>query len=111
MDSKQYISSEILELYVYGTLSEKENIEVYNTLKKYPEIEDEINEVKKSLIHPSVNELQYNPESVFKRIQQKLNFSDKEAVIIPIPRKRINWTTYIGWVVSFILLIWFIFSV
>lgn len=36
MDIKTYIASGILELYVYGSLSEEENTEVYKVLQKIP---------------------------------------------------------------------------
>ncbi|HAI41988.1 MAG TPA: anti-sigma factor, partial [Maribacter sp.] len=38
MDVEKYIASGILELYVAGTLSEKENLEIANYAKVYPEI-------------------------------------------------------------------------
>lgn len=105
MDIEQYISSGILELYVYGALSEKENAEVYKALKEHPEIEQEVKEIEKSLMQLSVSAAPYNPESVFNRIKEKLNLTDKETDVIPITPKRTNWTTYIGWAASIALLI------
>ena len=37
MNSKEYIASGILELYVAGALSEKENEEVHAMMQKHPE--------------------------------------------------------------------------
>jgi len=105
MNIKQYISSGILELYVYGTLSEKENAEVYTALKEHPEIEEEIDEIEKSLMQLSTATAPYNPESVFNRIKEKLHFTDNEVDVIPITRKRTNWPAYIGWAASIALLI------
>ena len=39
METKEYIASGILELYVYGILSEAENIEIAEKAKQHPEIE------------------------------------------------------------------------
>ena len=41
MDINKYIASGILELYVAGSLSEKENQEVYEAIQKYPEVKKE----------------------------------------------------------------------
>jgi len=105
MDIKQYISSGILELYVYGALSEKENAEVYKALKEYPEIEEEIKEIEKSLMQLSTAAAPYNPESIFNSIKEKLSFNNKDVDVIPITRRQTNWTAYLGWVASIALLI------
>ncbi len=105
MDIKQYISSGILELYVYGALSEKENAEVYKALKEYPEIKEEINDIENSLMQLSAATAPYNPEAVFNSIKEKLNFTDTDVAVIPITRKRNNWHSYIGWAASVALLI------
>ncbi len=50
MDIQKYISSGILELYVYGALSEKESREVSRVLKEYPEVRTEVEEIEKALL-------------------------------------------------------------
>lgn len=47
MDINEYISSGILELYVYGALSESESAEVTRTLREYPEVRQEVEEIEK----------------------------------------------------------------
>jgi hypothetical protein len=42
METKEYINSGILELYVYGLLSDTENEEVTTMANTHPEIKDEI---------------------------------------------------------------------
>ena len=42
MEAKEYIESGILELYVYGLLTESENLEVAKMAKNNPEVEQEI---------------------------------------------------------------------
>jgi len=46
MDIKEYIASGILELYVAGSLSEKENLEVREYAQQYPEIQQEIEAIE-----------------------------------------------------------------
>ena len=41
MDVQEYIASGILELYIAGILSDKENLEIANYAKEYPEIKAE----------------------------------------------------------------------
>ena len=55
MDIKEYIESGILELYVYGLLSETENIEVAKMAKKHKEINDEIISIEKSIVNISTS--------------------------------------------------------
>ncbi len=104
MEIEKYITSGILELYVYGALSEEENKEVYEVLKKYPEVEKEVEQIEKGLLQLSGATAPYNPEKVYNRIKDRLHFSEDKKVI-PIGRKRTNWTAYIGWVASVALLI------
>lgn len=50
MTAKDYIESGILELFVYGTLSEAENIEVNAAIAKYPEVKAEVEKIEHTLI-------------------------------------------------------------
>ena len=50
MDSKEYIESGILELYVYGLLDEEQNKEVHEMCKKHKEVEEEIVAIEKSIL-------------------------------------------------------------
>lgn len=51
MDTKEYIASGILELYVAGTLSDLENLEVYLNAEKYPEIKRKLRALKLRFCH------------------------------------------------------------
>lgn len=104
MEIEKYITSGVLELYVYGTLSEKESEEVYKVLKEYPEIEKEVEQIEKGLLQLSSATAPYNPEKVYNRIKDQLNLSEDEKVIA-IDQKRRNWYAYIGWAASVALLI------
>ncbi|WP_109300299.1 anti-sigma factor domain-containing protein [Aquimarina sp. AU474] len=103
MDIKAYIASGILELYVYGSLSEKENAEVYLVLQKYPEAIAEVERIEKSLQQLSGAVAPEDTHDLFSKIENKIQ-TDSDPVI-PIHRKRTNWTTYIGWAASIALLI------
>lgn len=103
MDTKAYIVSGILELYVAGQLSEQENQEVANYANEYPEIKTEIIEIEKALLGLSAA---LAPKSVptFDTIKNKLG-TTPETKIIPLDSKRKKWTPYLGWAASALLTI------
>ncbi|MGB8703507.1 MAG: anti-sigma factor [Gillisia sp.] len=109
MDIQEYISSGILELYVYGALSEKESEEVTAFLKQYPEVKAEVEEIEKSLINLSAATAPYNPEEMLVSLKNKLALkqerkSSSEDKIIPI-KERTNWPAYVGWAACVVFLI------
>ncbi|GHA32756.1 hypothetical protein GCM10007103_12750 [Salinimicrobium marinum] len=101
MDIKKYISSGILELYVYGALSESESAEVSRILKKYPEVRAEVEEIEEALITLSGAAAPKNPEFLLQSIKEKLS---KRIVTIPVETKRTNWSAYLGWAASIVFL-------
>lgn len=100
MDIKSYINSGILELYVYGALSEKESAEVTRILKQYPEILEEVEEIEKSLMNLSAALAPKDPELLINSIKEKLSGQTK---VYPISRIK-NWSAYIGWAASILLM-------
>lgn len=102
MDLKKYISSGILELYVYGSLSESESAEVTRMVEKYPEVREEVEEIEKALTALSAAAAPSDPAHLYLPIKEKLTGRE-----IPITRKRkkTNWPAYLGWAASFLLLI------
>jgi hypothetical protein len=50
MDVNKYITSGILELYVAGTLTEEENLEVSQNAEQYPEIKKEILSIEAAIL-------------------------------------------------------------
>jgi len=98
LDIKAYIASGILELYVAGSLSEKENQEVYEATQKYPEILAEVKAIEAIVVKltAAANNNSYN----FSTIASKLENTTK---VIPITRNKNSWKTYLGWVASVIL--------
>ncbi|WP_109852559.1 anti-sigma factor domain-containing protein [Aquimarina sp. AU58] len=104
MDIKAYITSGILELYVYGSLSEKENTEVYKILQKYPEAVKEVDRIEKALHQLSSAAAPTSTIPTYTKIKNQIE-SENTSDVIPITRKRNNIPTYIGWAASVALLI------
>lgn len=106
MDIKEYISSGILELYVYGALTEAESREVSKALKEHPEIRKEVEEIEVALqklssaVAPS-----YNAEALLASIKQKLSDKSGDDVINIHREKRTPWVSYIGWAASIALMV------
>ncbi|MBZ9729324.1 anti-sigma factor [Salegentibacter sp. JZCK2] len=105
MDIQKYISSGILELYVYGALSEKESREVSRVLKEYPEVKAEVEEIEKALLTLSSAAAPNNAEHLIASIKKKLTKSPTATEPTETPVRKINWTTYSGWAASLLLLI------
>jgi len=104
MNIEEYISSGTLELYVFGLLSESENEEISEILKKYPEIEKEVTEIENSLLKLSGGMAPYDPKELYNQIKTKLNLTDNETPVIEIPKKNNQWISYVGWAASIALL-------
>lgn len=103
MDIKAYIESGILELYVAGTLSEKENEEVYALMQKHPEILQEVLEIEAAIIKLTASTSQRDNNHILKHIKQSLGFNDDDAKVISIAKSKYNWITYAGWAASIVL--------
>ncbi|MCP9200057.1 anti-sigma factor [Gramella sp. GC03-9] len=102
MDIKEYISSGILELYVYGALTEEESREVSRVLKEHPEISKEVEEIEQALQELSTAAAPYYPEDILARIRSKITNSRT----IPLkPKTRTNWVSYIGWAACLLLFV------
>jgi len=101
MDTKEYIESGILELYVYGLLSEAENIEVSTMAKNHPEINDEIIAIEKGIVALSSSFSPFHSVANFEKIKAKLEL--KHSGVIEMKPK--NWSNYMGWAAAVVLLI------
>jgi len=91
MDNKSYKDSGILELYVAGSLSEKENGEVYALMQQYPEVTKEVMAIEASIIKLIASAAPKDIKNViYEAIQDKLDsFNDDEQSIIPINKLKI----------------------
>lgn len=103
MEITQYINSGILELYVYGALTEEESVEVTRILKQYPEVKAEVEEIEKALVSLSAAAAPNNPEFLINSIKTKLASRERERKLET--RTTANWPAYIGWAASILLLV------
>jgi anti-sigma-K factor RskA len=99
MDSKNYIASGILELYVAGSLSEKENQEVYEVMQKYPEVKTEVESIENAILQLTAAAKKDNNYS-FNAIKSQLKTDDPK--VIPIGKSKTNWSQITGWAAAFI---------
>jgi hypothetical protein len=102
MDTKEYIASGILELYVAGTLTELENLEVYLNAEKYPDIKKEIENIEASVL--SLTKSVSPGVKGFGDMQKRMG---TPAVVPSVGR--VSWTAYLGWAASLVFmagLIW-----
>ncbi|EAQ41341.1 anti-sigma factor [Polaribacter sp. MED152] len=100
MNSKDYIASGILELYVAGSLSEKENEEVHNAILENPELLSEVESIEKAIVQLTAfakKDAKYS----FEDIKDKL--ANNEPKVIPLTKPKSNWKTYMGWAAAVIL--------
>ena len=102
METKEYIESGILELYVYGLLTETENEEVTIMAKNNPEINDEIIAIEKAIVALSSSFSPFISAENFEKIKEKLEL--KHAKVIEFEPNR-NWSQYVGWAAAVLLLV------
>ncbi|AWG22428.1 anti-sigma factor [Flavobacterium faecale] len=103
MENKEYIESGILELYVYGLLSESENVEVANKAKNDPLINEEIIAIEKSIVALSSSFAPFNSVGNYEKIKAKLDLTSESKVIDFEPKRSLS--PYIGWAAAVLLLI------
>lgn len=105
MEKTELIESGILELYVFGTLTEVENKEVAESAKKHPEVAAEILSIEKAVINLSDSFAPYLSAENYEKIRKQL--IEKHSKVIPIGEKEetSNSFRYIGWAASILLLL------
>ncbi|CAN1513124.1 putative anti-sigmaE protein [Flavobacteriaceae bacterium] len=102
MDTKEYIASGILELYVYGLLSEVENIEVSTMAKNHPEINDEIIAIEKAIVALSSSFSPFHSVANFEKIKSKLELKHSDVIQM---KPATNWSQYMGWAAAIVLMV------
>jgi len=102
MDTKEYIESGILELYVYGILNESETKEISELSKNNREIFEEIVAIEKAILNLSSSFAPPISVENFEKIKAKLEL--KYGKVIELKPKS-NRTTYLGWAASVALLL------
>ena len=95
MDIKKYISSGVLELYVFGMLPEAERKAVEQNMLKYPEIKAEVNVIEKSLeLYAEGTKMQASP-GLEASIMDKVNQTDRVSPDKVVAIKGVSWLTYV----------------
>lgn len=103
METKEYIDSGILELYVYGLLEENQNIEIAELAKKHQEIEDEITSIEKSILALSTSFSPFLSVENFAKIKSQLEIKHQSKVIELQPKA--TPSNYLGWAAAAVLLL------
>lgn len=94
MEREEYIDSGILELYVYGLLTEDQNLEVHEMAKKHPAVDAEIISIEKSVLNLSSSFAPFLSVENFEKIKSKLEI--KKGKVVQLEPKS-NRYSYIGW--------------
>ena len=102
METKEYIESGILELYVYGLLSGTENEEVNTMAKNNSEINEEIIAIEKAIVALSSSFSPFHSVANYEKIKAKLELKHAEVIQFE-PNK--NRSQYIGWAAAVLLLV------
>ncbi|WP_431135111.1 anti-sigma factor [Psychroserpens mesophilus] len=96
MDVNAYIDSGILELYVAGQLSEKENQDVYQLMRKHPEVLEEVLSIEAAILKLTAATSPQTGEDTLQRIKNQLTFGN-DTKVVQMPTTRRNWFAYTGW--------------
>ncbi|UII75446.1 anti-sigma factor [Flagellimonas sp. HMM57] len=102
MDIEKYIASGILELYVAGALSAEENLEVQHYALQYPEIQKEIEGIEEAMLQLTKSASPGVTDTDFKKVLARLD--DTIPFLPAASKKRIAWTSYMGWAASLVLI-------
>jgi len=102
MEAQEYIESGILELYVYGLLSEKENLEIAELAKNNPEVDQEIISIEKAIIALSSSFSPFHSVENFEKIKARLELKHGKVVDM---KPASNWSQYVGWAAAVLLLL------
>ncbi len=102
MDTKDYIESGILELYVYGLLDETQNKEVLEMSKKHKEVEQEIVAIEKSILSLSSSFSPFLSVQNFEKIKSGLEIKHSKIIELKPTSSRYN---YVGWAAAALFLL------
>lgn len=105
MNTQEYIESGILELYVAGALSEKENSEVFAALQEHSEVKKEVEEIEEAMRQLSAALSPTEKIAAFQVIKDRLDDGGKVIPLLPIEKPPTNWFAMTGWAASVLLVI------
>ncbi len=101
MSTEEYIASGILELYVFGILSDEENREVYEMAQSSREVRDEIISIEKAVISLSYSFSPYLSAENYDKIRRQL--IEKHSGVVEMKPKR-GMSPWIGWAAAVVLM-------
>ncbi|RKR05294.1 anti-sigma-K factor rskA [Flavobacterium sp. 90] len=102
MEAQEYIESGILELYVFGLLTETENLEIAEVAKKNPDVEQEIISIEKAIVALSSSFSPFHSVANFEKIKARLDLKHGKVVEL---KPASNWSQYVGWAAAVLLLL------
>lgn len=102
MDTTQYTESGILKLYVYGLLSDSENMEISQLAKENEEIAAEIISIEKAVVNLCTSFSPFLSADNFEKIKAKLDLNYSN--VVPMKPQN-NWKQSIGWAAAVVLLL------
>ncbi|SHL46656.1 anti-sigma factor [Flavobacterium chilense] len=102
MEAQEYIESGILELYVYGLLTETENLEIAELAKKNPDVDQEIISIEKAIVALSSSFSPFHSVANFEKIKARLELKHGKVVEM---KPASSWTQYVGWAAAVLLLL------
>ncbi|MEO7394032.1 MAG: anti-sigma factor [Chitinophagaceae bacterium] len=98
MNTQEYISSGIVEIYVLGLASPEERIDFEQLSKQFPEVLEARNEFELAMENQAMENAIAPPSGLKNKILAELNLSPAEAKIISMqqasPVKNMNWLKY-----------------
>lgn len=100
METKEYIESGILELYVFGKLSEEETAEVSKMAISNAEIKEEIISIEKAVVSLSFSMAPYLSAANFLKIKNQLIQKRESAIDM-----KSNTFSYLGWAATILLMV------
>lgn len=103
METQEYIDSGILELYVFGLLSEDENREVKKMSDAHKSVEAEILSIEKAVIDLSYVVSPHLSSANYEKIRQQLIEKHGEREVVQIQPKR-GIAPYLGWAAAILLM-------
>lgn len=101
MENREYIDSGILELYVYGLLTDDENLQVSHMAKNNKEIQEEIVAIEKAIVNLSTSFSPYISADTFEKIREQLSLKYSKVVEM---KPRSNAAAYLGWAAAILLM-------
>ncbi|MGV3459213.1 MAG: anti-sigma factor [Flavobacterium sp.] len=106
MSNRDYIESGILELYIFGSLSETEAAGVREMAAQHADVKAEIIAIEKAVINLSYSIAPHLSAENFERIRQQLiEKHSREEGVIAMPRRRANVSAIIGWAAAVVLMV------